>query len=56
MDMENSLVVANREWIVEGRDWEVGVSRCRLLHIEWTNNKVLLCSPGDYIQYPGVKP
>ena len=37
-----------------GMDWEFGVSRCKLLHIEWINNKVLLYSTGNYIQYPGV--
>ena len=36
-------------------DWEVGVSRCKLLHIEWINNKVLLYSTGSYIQYLVVK-
>ena len=35
-----------------GMDWEFGVSRCKLLRIEWINNKVLLCSTGNYIQYP----
>ena len=25
-----------------GMDWEVGVSRCKLLCIGWINNKVLL--------------
>ena len=29
-----------------------GVSRYRLLHIEWINNKVLLYSTENYIQYP----
>ena len=39
-----------------GMDWEFGISRCKLLCIEWTNNKVLLCSPttGNYIQYPVI--
>ena len=32
-------------------DWEFGVSRCKLLHIEWINNKALLYSTGNYIQY-----
>ena len=31
--------------------WEFGVSRCQLLYIEWINNKVLLYSTGNYIQY-----
>ena len=34
-------------------NWEFGISRCKLLHIEWINNKVLLYSTGNYIQYPG---
>ena len=34
-----------------GMDWEFGVSRCKLLHIEWINNKALLYSTGNYIQY-----
>ena len=25
-----------------GRDWEFGISRCKLLHTEWIDNKVLL--------------
>ena len=32
--------------------WEFGISRCKLLHIERGNNRVLLCSIGTYIQYP----
>ena len=35
-------------------DWEFGVSRCRLLYIGWINNKVLLYSTGNYIQYPVI--
>ena len=30
---------------------EFGISRCKLLYIGWINNKVLLCSTGNYIQY-----
>ena len=33
-----------------GMDWEVGVSRCKLLYLEWISNKVLLYSTGNYIQ------
>ena len=33
-------------------DWEFGMSRCKLLHREWINNKVLLYSTGSYSQYP----
>ena len=34
-----------------GMDWEFGINRCKLLHIEWMNNKVLLYSTGNYIEY-----
>ena len=50
---ENRLVVAKGEG--EGwRDWKFGVSRCKLLSREWINNKVLLYSTENYIQYPGI--
>ena len=45
-----------REERRRGIDWEFGVGRCKLLHLEWINNKVLLYSTGHYIQSPGVKP
>ena len=38
-----------------GRDgWEFGVSRCKLVYIEQINNKALLYSTGNYIQYPVI--
>ena len=37
-----------------GVQWEVGVSRCRLLYVEWIDNKVLLYSTENYIQYPMI--
>ena len=48
--MEHRLVVAKG---VDGRgiDWEFGISRCKQLNIEWINNKVLLYSTGNCIQY-----
>ena len=33
-----------------GTDWGFGISRCKLLYIEWVNNKVLLYITGNYIQ------
>ena len=39
------------EGVGGGMEWEVGVSRCKLLHIEWINNKVLQYSTENYIQY-----
>ena len=32
-----------------GKDGELGVSRCRLLHLEWISNEILLYSTGNYI-------
>ena len=37
-----------------GVDWEFGISRCKLLYIGWIDNKVLLFSTGNYIQYPEI--
>ena len=34
-----------------GMDREFGISRGKLVYIEWINNKVLLYSTGNYIQY-----
>ena len=53
-DIENRLVVAKREGVGGGKDWELGISRCKLLYKEWINNKVLLYSTGNYIQYPVI--
>ena len=39
-----------------GMDWEFGISRCKLLYIEWINNKVVLYSTGNYMQYPVINP
>ena len=33
------------------RDWELGISRCELLYIEWINNKVLLYITSNSVQY-----
>ena len=49
------MVVAKRE-VREGMEWEVGVSRCRLLLIEWINNKVLLYNTESHIQYSMISP
>jgi len=44
-------VITSREGFGAGVEWEVGVNRYKLLHIELINNKVLLCSTGNCIQY-----
>ena len=48
--MENRFVVAG---VREGMDWEFGITRCKLVYIQWIN-KVLLYSTGNYIQYPAI--
>ena len=37
-----------------GMDWESGVGRYKLLHLEYRNGKVLLYSTGNYIQYSAI--
>ena len=52
-DLENRLVVV--KGLGEGKKvWESGISRCKLLYIGWMNNKVLLYSIGNCIQYPVI--
>ena len=43
------LVVAKVEGGREGKDWEFGISRGKLLYIGWINSKVLLYSSGNSI-------
>ena len=31
-------------------NWEFGVSRCKLLHLEWISREILLYGTGNYIQ------
>ena len=44
-------MVAKGEGGGTGMEWEFGVSKCKLLYLGWINNKVLLYSTGNYIQY-----
>ena len=37
-----------------GMDWEFEISRCKLVYMGWVNNKVLLYSTGNDIQYPVI--
>ena len=30
------------------------MNRCKVVYVEWINNKVLLYSTGNYIQYPVI--
>ena len=49
--IENRLAVAKGEEFGGGVECEVGVSRCKLLYMEWTN-KGPLCSTDNYMQHP----
>ena len=37
-----------------GMDREFGLGRCKLLHLKWISNEVLLYKLGNYIQSPGI--
>ena len=37
-----------------GMEEEFGISRCKVLHLEWISNEVLLYSAGNYIQSLGI--
>ena len=44
-------------WLPRGRGiWEFGVSICKLLHLEWIDNKNLLFSTENYNQSLGINP
>ena len=47
-------MVAKGEGGGRGKDWEFGISRCKLVYIGGINNKALLYSTGNYIQYPVI--
>ena len=53
-DIENRLAVTEGEGGRGGKDWECGISKCKLLYTEWINNKVLLYCTGNCIQYPVI--
>ena len=53
-DIEKGLVVVRGEGVGGGMEWEFGVSRCKLLYIEWICNKVLLYSTMNCIQHPMI--
>ena len=47
-DLENRLVVVKRDG-GSGMDWNLGVNKCRLLHLEWISNEILLYSTRNCI-------
>ena len=53
MKMERFVVAKGGGGVREGGSGmalEFGVSRCKLLHLEWISNKMLLYSTENYIQ------
>ena len=44
---QREQTVAAMEGVGGWIDWETGVSRCKLLYIEWINKQVLLYSQGN---------
>ena len=32
-----------------GMDRQFGVNKCKLLHLDWISNEILLCSTGNHI-------
>ena len=51
--IENTFMVTKGEG-GEGKNQEFGISRYKLPYIKQINNKVLLYSTGNYIQYPVI--
>ena len=47
-------MVAKGEGRESRMDWELGVGKCKLLHLEWISNEVLLYSMGNYIPSLGI--
>ena len=53
-DIEIRPMVSKGKWGEGENGRGVGVGRCKWLHLEWINNKVLLYSTGNYIQSPEI--
>ena len=47
-DIENRCVIAKGEREGSRMDWEFGVNRLKLLHLEWISNEILLYSIWNY--------
>ena len=58
--MVNSQIKRTDLWLPRvrqsggGKDWESGISRCKLLYTGLINNKILWYSTGNYIQHPVI--
>ena len=53
-DSQNRPVVAKAEEAGRKVAWEAGVSRCKLLYMEWINSKVLPYNTENCIQHPVI--
>ena len=53
-DTENRLMVVKGKRGGKGMDGEFGVSRCKLLHLEWISSEVLPYGTGNWIQSLGI--
>ena len=51
---QNRLAVTKGDGVGGSKDWEFGISRCKLSYIGWINNKILLYSTRKYFQYLGI--
>ena len=47
--MDIRLMVATGKGRERGKDWEFRVGRCKQLHLEWINSKVLMHSEGNFV-------
>lgn len=50
-DIEDRLMFAKGEGYVAGKDWEFRTSRCKLISVEWINNRVLLYCTRNCIRW-----
>ena len=50
----NNTIEALKKMFRGGVDRQFGIQRCKLVYTELTDNKVLIYSSGNYIQYPVI--
>ena len=53
--MESRQVFARKEGRGSGMDGGFGLSICKLLHLEWICNGILLYGTGNYVQSLGLE-
>ena len=50
-DWATELELERGMGVGDDMDWELGINKCKLLYVKWINNKALLYSTGNCIQY-----